>query len=264
MAVVTPDLVSGHALNEVLGGFDVVQVFRVTELVAAPHLQLIEAAQDPGIPGLNEAYDPAWPKLLCVNRDFSPDGCNAARAEITFSTQRNVSTWNQPDPPTNDGQDVKQITASTKAIRTVKDRTGAPLTIVSPPTLDTYPNYLSEAEVLVPIGQITFERVEQSPPTARMRAMLGSVNQFALGAGIYPVNSLLFRDLSSISDDGGNTWRVTYVFDYDSDLHRHADRYHGPDGKVPTDAVELVADVLTQADFTSLGLDFSDSQTPIG
>lgn len=263
MPTVTPDLVNGHTLNEVLGGFDVSQIYRITELTADPHLQLIEAAQTPGVPILNDAYDPAWPKLLCVNRDFEPDGPNAARAIITFSTQRNVSTWNQPDPPTNDGQDVKQIASGTRPVKRIVDRNGVSMVINPPATLTGYPAYTSEADVFLPLGQITFERVEQAPPSLRMRSLVGRVNSSSLGG--YAVNSLLFRSLDAISEDGGNTWRVTYTFEYDGDeFHQHGDSYHGPDGKVPADATFAAFAVLLEADFTPLGLDWSDSQTPIG
>ena len=261
MATVTPDLVNGHNLEEVLGSFDVTGIYRVTGLVAAPHLQIIEAAETPGVPFLNDAYDPAWPTLLVVNREFVPDGPNAVRAAITFSTRRNVSSWNQPPPPTNDGQDVKQVSWSSKAIKVPFDRDGIGMLLSAPASVTGYPSYLSEADVFLPRGDLIFERIENAPPTARMRAMVGRVNQFSLGA--YSANELLFRDLDATSTDGGNTWRTTYVFQFDSDRHRHRDSYHGPDGRVPSDAVEQVFDVILEADFSSLGLDFSDTQSPI-
>lgn len=261
MPVVTEDLVAGHRLSEILGGFDITRIFRVTELVDPPQLQLIEAALATGVPLIGDVYDPAWPQAWCINREVAPDGCNAARVTCTFSTQQNRSSWNQPDPVGNDGQDVKQVSATTKPWRQWYDNQQNPMTLTAPPSLDGLPDYLSEADALIPVARIVFERTEKSPPSARARIYIGSVNSAIIGG--WPQYSLLYSDFDATSEDGGRTWRCTYTFDYDPNLHLHFDTYKGPDGKAPFDAPIESWSLKTAADFSLLDLDFSDTQTPI-
>ena len=263
MPVVTEDLVAGHRLSEILGGFDITRIFRVTELVDPPQLQLIEAALATGVPLIGDVYDPAWPQAWCITKDVAPDGPNAARVTCTFSTQQNRSSWNQPDPVGNDGQDVKQISATTKGWRVWFDNQSNPMELTAPPSLDGLPPYMSEADRLYPIAQLVFERTEKSPPSQRARDAVGTVNSVTLGGGAWPAFSLLYADFDATSDDGGRTWRCTYTFNYDPLLHAHYDVYKGPDGKAPTDAVEQVWAVTFASDFSLLGLDFTDTQTPI-
>ena len=266
MPTVTSDYVSGHSYSDVLAGFEIRRTFRVTDLTETPDRQLIEAVTTPGIPLLNTVY-PGTTGILAVRRDVAPDGPNAARIVVTYSAQTNVSSYNQPIPVGNDGEDVKQISSGVREVSTTKalGEGGTPDMILNPPSSrDGWDGpYLSEATVFVPTGELVFERPETSVSAARARGLIGRVNSLALGGGLYAAKTLLFTHLDSRSTDGGRRWRCTYHFRYDSAGWQHKDRYRGPDGKVPIDATEQTWDVLLSADFGTLGLDFTDSQDPI-
>jgi len=265
MTTIIKELVEQHSYQDVLAGFEIVRVFHVSGLVDVPERQLIEAALDPGVPQLGNVY-PGTTGILLVRRDVVPDGPNAARVVMTYSAEKNVSTFNQPAPPVNDGQDVKQISASLREVNTTRDRANQAMLLPAPATYGggtaaALPDYLSEARVLTPIGAVVFERVETSPAVIRARDLVGKVNNATIG--IYGANTLLFSALDAVSNDGGYQWNCTYEFRFDPLGWEHSDSWHAPDGKVPTDATVESWDVLPEASFTSLGLDFSSSQTPI-
>lgn len=256
--VVTFDLVSNHEVTEIIGGVELTRVVRVTGLTAAPDGQLLEALRDSGVPQIFTLW-PGEPWYV-IRREAFPDGPNAARIVLTYGNN-NRSTFNQPEPPVNDGLDVKQFSAGIQEVETTRDEGDVKMSIAPPASLAGLPNYLSTARIFKPNGTLLFERLESSPPGARVRDYLGMLN--SIGLGSYPARSLLFARLDAQSDDGGRQWRCTYEFRYDPGLWKHRDRYRAPDNKVPDDAAEVTFDVQGTTDFTVLGLDFTDSQTPI-
>jgi len=260
MTVVTPDLVNGHSYTKILSGFEIKRVYRVSELIEVPERQLIEASLDPGVPQLGTTY-PGTTGINAVRHEVAPAGPNAAFVTVIYSARNNISSFNQPEPVSNDGQDVKQISAGVREVTTTRDITDTAMELTAPAQYKTWQPYLSEARVFKPVGGIVFERVEKSPAVFTARDMVGKLNSAAIGE--YGIKTLLFFDLDAQSDDGGNLWNCVYTFRYDADQWVHKDRYHGPQGKVGTAAVEMTWEVLQTANFSTLNLDFSASQTPI-
>ena len=262
MATVEEDLVSGHRAVYVASSAEIVRTFRVWDLTSQPWAQLDEALTDPNIPDIGDFYPtpPANNNLRVREKSAVPDGPNAARVTCIYSN-RQGPTWNQA-PPVNDGQDVKQITASIVPKRTTLDEVGAPMLLNPPASAPSLPDYKSEADIQKPVGALVFERTEADPPSARMRGKVGLLNSDTLG-GNYPIRTLLFARLDAQSDDGGATWRVTYEFRYDPDGWVHRDTYKFQSGRAIADAAETTWDVYAATTFSDLGLDFSDSQVPL-
>lgn len=261
MTVVTEDLVDGHRLRDILGGSTISRTFRVADLVAAAPGQLIEAIRDPLIPKVGNTY-PNEPTLFVLSVDAAPDGPNAARVVCNYAVANRPSggTWNQPFPTGNDGRDVKQISSGIREVQTFRDAGGSTMLLVPPASKAQSPSYLSSATTFVPVGSIVFERTETSPAADRMRTLTSKLNASVLGN--YPEKTLLFRSFEEQSEDGGQTWNCTYVFDY-ADSWAHVDIWRDEDGKIPADGVPVAYDILPTANFSVLGLDFSDSQTPL-
>lgn len=264
MATVTEDLVANHVLVDITGGSTITRVFRVTGLVAAPHGQLIEALRDPGIPDIGDLY-PNETLLSAQRHEVRPDGPNAARIVVLYSVANRPrgGTWNQPFPSTNDGQDVKQISSTLREVRTTEDRDSNPMSLTKPASKNFGQDYLSEASTFVPVGTIVFERVETSPPTGRARSLMGHLNNAPLGGGLYATATLLFSGYDAQSVDGGRSWQTVYEFQYQSNGWQHRDTWKDESGRTPADAAEQAWNVLPLASFAGLGLDFTDSQTPI-
>jgi len=258
----TEDLVNGHKVRRIAAGTEVSRVFRVTELTDPPETQLLESLNYPGIPTLGDQY-PGGYFYYAVSKDAVPAGPDSAIVTLIYSNSSG-QTWNQDPPLTgDDGLDVKQTKASVTQKRRTRDSAGTQMLITPPsPDYDGAPAYLSEATVFAPVGEIVFERTEGAPPTARTRGKVGKLNSDLVGS--YPVRTLLFAMCDGQSDDGGRTWKVTYIFRYDEDGWQHVDSYHLPSGKVPPGAPVYGFDVLPAVTFSDLGLDWSDSQTPIG
>jgi hypothetical protein len=266
MTTVTEDLVQGHTLTDIIGGSQIRRTYRVAGLVAAAPGQLIEAIRDPLIPKIRDQYPGAEP-LYVISVDANPDGPNAARVEVLYAVQNRATggSFNQPFPSGNDGQDVKQISAGFRQRLTSFDRDLAPMTLPVPTSAqgnDSF-SYLSQANFNIPVGEIVFERVETTAAVFRARDLVGKLNDSILGGGLYQVDQMLFSNLDAVSEDGGFSWNCTYTFSFDADRWIHHDWWKGDDGKVPPDAARESFDVIAQADFSTLGLDFTASQTPI-
>ena len=259
MPTVRFDLETGHQLREVLGGVEIIRVLMVEGLTAAPQGQLLEALRDPAVPNLGNVY-PGETFYFVTEREAFPAGRNKARVVLTYSN-RQGTTWNQPIP-IGDGQDIKQFTASTVRRKEIFDNSATKMTIPATVLTEGFPDYVSEADVERPAGALQFERSESAPPTQRVRDMVGTVNATSLGGGSWGAKTLLFARCDGYSDDGGRVWRVTYEFRYDPQGWVHKDRFHGPDGKVPTDAVDHTFDIYNDINW-NLGLDFSLGQNPI-
>lgn len=264
MATITEDLVQGHRLRDVRGGSTITRTFRATQLVAAPHSQLVEAIQDPGVPKVGDQY-PGGLLLFVQSVDAFPDGPNAARVECNYSVLNRPQggTWNQGYPAGRDGQDVKAVTWGTKELTTTRDRGDNPMTITPPASATNWGKpYLSEARIPVPVGSLVFERVETAPSNDRIRQHVGTVNSLAMG--FFAANTLKFSRYESYSDDGGLSWNSTYTFEYDPDGWAHRDRWkEDGTGRPPDDAVEFLFDVLRTSNFNDLNLNFGDTQTPL-
>lgn len=262
MTDVVEDLVDGHRLTDILGGSSITRTFRISGLVAVPSGQLIEAVQDPDIPKIGDAY-PTLATLFVLTVNARPDGPNAARVECNYSVANRSSggTWNQPYPGAgNDGSDVKQVTSGVRELTAYRD-IGNNVMILNPPTSKaTAPAYATTATRLLPTGSVVFERTETEPGTSRMRAYVGKVNSPAIGA--YGDKTLLFRSFDEQSEDGGKTWNCTYTFDYAS-TWQHIDAWRDQDGKIPLDGAPQFWDTIELANFSALGLDFTDGQTPL-
>ena len=260
MTTVVEDLERGHSLQFINRETELVRAYHVSGLVSNPDGQLLEAIQDPAIPAMSDVH-PQASGLFVVRKRAVPAGRNTAYVECIYSNTSGA-TWNQPTPtPGADGEDVKQISSSVVSERRTRDRGNQPMTMSPPASVSGWPQYLSEAEVFRPVGELVFERSEGEVPAQRARTLVGKVNQFAIGA--YGAEELLFARFNSISTDGGRVWRSTYNFRHDPRQWKHRDTYKGDDNKSPPDATEVLFDVLELADFSVLNLDFSDAQTPI-
>ena len=71
------------------------------------------------------------------------------------------------------------------------------------------------------------------------------------------------RSFEAYSDDGGQTWNCTYSFDYDAASWQHVDIWKDESGRIPRDATRQFFDVYQQSNYALLGLDFTDTQTPL-
>lgn len=260
MATVDEDLVSGHRAIYYARGADIERTFRVSGLVGSPWAQLDEALNTPGVPQLYDPYpSPPANNLIVQNREAFPDGPNAARIVI-FYTNNPGPTWSQPQPIGN-GQDVKQFDGTAVKVKLTNDRAAAPMLINPPVAFQGWDPYLSEVELDVPAGLLVFEQPRDVHPAAIWRTHGRTVNVASIGA--YNANELLFWRVSGQSNDGGRVWNCTYQFQYDPLGHKHTDRFHGPDGKVPQGAVDVSFNVRPTSDFSLIPVDFSDSQTPV-
>lgn len=262
MPLVT-DLTRNARLEEVAGGTEVSRTFRVSGIIDAAYEILFTGANWPGIPSIGDAYPGLNSQFRCKRKSAVPDGAGHDVLVVCTYSDKTGPTWNQvaPEPVANDGVDVKQMSTSLVDTKRDKDINGTTMLVNSPASAGPAKSNISIANVKRPAGMIVFERVEVTPPAQRTRNMVGKTN--SVQVGVYLSKSLLFSRIDAQSVDGGRVWRVTYEFTYDSAGFWHRDWYRRADGKVPDDATEHAWNIYEEVDFNTLGLDFSDNQTPL-
>ena len=262
MPSVEEDLTQGHRV--VRDGSDIVitRVFWVRNLTDAPQFQLLEAITQAQIPSYGDQYPwgapveyPTFEETYVRSITAEPYGAAAAKVTVEYGYVQ-PATVNVSDFAGNDSPEVKNITASVASKKASKDILAADMTLTLPATRSSWPSYISEAEILKPVGTLVFERTEKTSPAARMRTYMGKIN--SLVEGPFAAKSLLCSNIDAVTEDGGVTWSVTYEFRYDPDLWQHRDIYKGSDGKVPPGATLQTWDILEAVDFAPLGIDFSD------
>ena len=266
MATVTEDLKQGHTVTEDRGAYEARRVYYVTGLVQPKELQIMEALQDPGIPPYLDPYPtgmpsqfPVYDKMLVRVRTGEPHGSNGVKVTILYSNVSRSSFVSAEPPAGNDGPDLKRMSASIDRQKTTVDRAGQPMTLTAPGIFPGSFNYSSEAETFVPVGELVFVRTETSPPAARMRTLVGKINSSA--ENNYAAGTLLCTFIDADSQDGV-LWDVEYRFRYRASGWQHRDTWRAPDGKAVEGTTEQLFDVIETANFGTLGLDFSDSQSP--
>lgn len=263
MPIVIEDLERGNRILFDLTTVTVQRIFRVSALVEAPELQLMEALGQAQIPQYVDLYplppDPSpspdpwadYRNIAVIDRQARPDGPAAALITVTYTNDFGLSPALPPGQ--NDSADIKQVRFAIGERTTTKDRNGSPMLIAPPAGYSTFPDSLSEAQSRIPLGSVSFERTEGSAPDGRMRSYVGKLNQSSVGA--YPPQTLLCSSIDASSNDDIQ-WRVTYEFDYDEDGWKHVDRFRDPLGRIPAAAEEVEFDVGALADFNALGLSF--------
>ena len=255
------DITRAARVRQVAGALEITRTFRVSGIIASPTEVLFDAINFPGVPDIGDAY-PGHSEYRVRDISARPDGGkgNDALVIVTYS-DKTGATWNQQTPTGNDGLDVKQVSTSLTQFTTSRDDIGDPMTITVPASEANKKPYLSKATVQKPVASIVFERTETTPPAISIRNRVGKTNSLLIGP--WPARSLLFTRLDAQSLDGGRVWRVIYEFTFNSLTWVHRDRFTRADGKVPSDAVEQSWEVYLAFDYSELGLDFSDNQTPL-
>ena len=264
MPTVYEDLQAGWQISESYGDQQVTRVFRVSNLTAAPELQLMQALDQPEIPDYGDLFPfgdpveyPQFSSLVVRERTTEPMGPQAARITCIYRNRRITYRFDTSFAG-NEGPETRYtVGGSVTTTRTTKDITDTAMTVTPPAAVSNLDPFDSEATIFEPVFTLQFDRLEKTPPTQAARDFVGKLNSASLGSGAYAAKTLLCVAINGPTDDG-EIYRCTYQFRYKETGWQHTDFFRQRNGKPYAGATVETWDVLPTANFSTLGLDFND------
>lgn len=266
MPTVTEDLANGYRITRQAWRNRINRVFYVSELVEPPEYQLMEALAQPEIPQWKELYPfsatpeyPAYESCRVVDQTAEVYGVNGARIVVVYDND--YGSLSSPTPATeppqgsNEGAEIRNVSYGFREYETTVDRDGLPMILTPPLSHFTENPYRAIDDALATVGTINFERTERKDPTPNMRAFVRRVNSVALGP--YAIGTVRFNGVTS-SGNETDLFRCSYEFEWDEAGWDKQAFWRDNSGKVPDDGDPQLFNVLDEADFTSMGFDWSD------
>lgn len=260
--VVTIDIREGASITDRFGLYETTRIALVSGLLPPTGVsQLYVAINTPGVPGMFEVH-PTITNIICLER--------TARA-IDTGIIEVTCTYGIPDPQSGaapPGDTISspiqfQVGTSVQQVQTNKALDGA-----GNPTIIMKVGYTKDGELkeqgglvekLVPKTSYSAVRTEDISPLSKSRTYVGKLNLTPLFGD--PVGSWMCTGINGVSSDGGNTYVVTYEFQYLGAEEAKANIFYiDPEtGKPPKDATTgtepgglAVFDIYNKIDFTPL------------
>jgi len=242
---------AGGSLNE-LKGYTINRVAKVEGLSGLNSAAAILAALNAsGLPTMRSEY-PGKENMLLVDKSCTLTGPNTADVTLSYKT----GTYGSQQ---SDGRSKAILTVgSTASQRTFDtDYDGEKVTVSYPPEKDQG----VDMQVYDPTLTITLQQRETDNPMLKSIIYVGKTNSTVWS--IIPTDSAankwLCVELSGQSDDGGESYWVTYSFVYNAYTWAARVKWIDPTtGRAPSDLQAGVGrktiDVYGEADFNALGL----------
>lgn len=250
------EIISGAKVTSSKDGFSATRVFSVTNLPtnidAAVMFSILNL---PNAPKYGDLH-PFIPGLTVQSVDVSATGSNSNHAQITANYLK-PSAKNQPPQlgePARYSQSSYLVAKQTNYAAGGSTAQGRPLLIVRRSSEDRN-GQIATAEVLAPVGVIRFTRRETNDGSRAQQTYLGKVNRNNFRR--YPQKTLLCTSITADTDDGGQTYVITYEFQYNPETWIFTAVYT-IDGQPIPDPIEGTSikdyDLYEQADFTQIGI----------
>jgi hypothetical protein len=200
MATIT-DIIDGASLSVDRQGITTTRVFIVEGLTGSEHSRLQSALTADGIPSRGDAH-PSSTSYRVDSLRVDPIDDSPSKARITVTYKPWLPRRFVPD----DTQDCDvQIGASLQEVESVYDYSGDPI-IVTHNEIDQRGKVTKSVVILT----LQLTRRETSNPRAKAQTYTGKVNY---GTWLNdPPHSWLCKSISGHSDDGGDSYMVTYEF----------------------------------------------------
>ncbi|HAI12223.1 MAG TPA: hypothetical protein DCM28_11000 [Phycisphaerales bacterium] len=191
--------------------------------------QLRDAIEHPDLPRVGHPH-PQLTHLVVNSITAKPDGPNAANITITYH-----------DPSGNGDHPKVSIDTALRQHTTETDLDGNRITVSYSNTGEDVDMIAQGARVSVlrPQTQLTFTRLENAHPAKTAKTYAGTINRSSIFQGA--PQTWLCTSIDATSDDGGNSFLVTYQFQYNASGWQPTVSYTDPKTNRPP--ADLVADV---------------------
>lgn len=241
-------------------GITVTKIGRASGIEGAGDAYLKEVLDDAAMPDYGDQH-PTINTIYLSDINIAPDDCGKARIQLTYTTPDYTSA------PINDtGPGLIEVGATISEVDTEKDINGDQITVAHDfSSTDSDRGVESQGGVVrtfMPQMRLRQSRKESVNPQSKANTYVGRVNSFGIWG--YPAESLLCVGITGTSDDNGNSYNVTYEFQYNPDGWGATAVFIDPEtGRPPAglatsgvNAGVVTVDVLQQINFSGLILSF--------
>lgn len=217
-----------------------------------------DALDHQGIPQPGEPY-PGRGFAIATSITAKPSGPNVFIVTVQYAVPDRDSNV-QPVTPGASG--VIELGVATSVIRTTRDINGNQIVVAYRQTLATgeFNDDFQGGEVEYEASQLLLiqRRTETFPPMQKSRFYSNTVNRRKIWG--FAKGTLFCHPITAVSNDGGETYQVTYQFQ-EADTWRATATYKDKKtGKPPNDLVQGVGvvdvEIYRETDFSDLNLQF--------
>jgi len=263
MSVIS-NIIGGETISLTSSGWSATVVYLVTDLTGNANQRAYKAITTPGIPTYGQTH-PAVSSMQVSNIEARPvDENNTKKFMVTVQYEQLKP---EDQPPSESVQPQIQVGSSVESTVTQKDVNGDQI-LVSHTYTDTDADgniatrtdtQGGEVEYQIPSTSVSFSRRENASPAFKSRLFVGKTNSTTWGND--PPGTWLCTRIEGVSDDGGQTFNVTYEFQHNRDTWAATVVFIDPDtGRPPEGLVNGTGlkhvQVYQRADFYQLNLGY--------
>lgn len=244
-------------------GITAERVFIVEDVSSDAATKLYQAMLSNGIPFKGDPH-PSIPGAIVTSVTATPQ-----EGKVRVVANYGPQTTDESEPSEAPESAVLIVASSTTETTTNLDKDGQPIygTITFSDGTTPAVQQLLEANILVPTLTIQFQRKERNCPIRKAIGYVGRVNDQAIG--VFSAGTLLCTELEGTTNDGGQTYDVSYVFQHNPATWAAVLEYQDKDaGGAHADVNPAtgnglkVAQLYKEEDFGRLNLDFSFAKWP--
>lgn len=252
-------LAAEHKLSEGSSGYSLETTFFVdVSAHASQEAALYDVLQRPDIPRRGDPH-PAVPNIKLVDREATPNENDPKR--IMVKLRYGVP---QPGDPvsgvttvrTGSGSHGDQVNVDLRG-RPIRTEMQVATALPDGSSTTRLDQQVHNVDVERPATTTEFERVEVENPTPKSRQYVGRVNSTRWYGGA--AGTWLCVGIEGDSDDGGQTYKVSYSFQYNPDGWNPVVRHRDPQTGLPAffnvfERSVITAEVYRSANFGALRL----------
>lgn len=239
------DQLQDASCRQTADGWELQRLAFVSGLSGSYAQRMAQAMTASGIPALREAH-PNLPGVLVAELQASPAGDQAAMVRITYRSPDADFLPDLEDPP------QIQVGSTLSQTTTSQDATGQPIEVTIGSGANTL-TQIAQVRKLIPQTTVRYTRLEEASPGDKARNYVGKINSTAVFSS--NPETWMCTGIHGRSDDGGQTYLVTYDFQYNPDGWQPKAVYIDPTtGRPHPDATPIQADIYNTIDFTNLDL----------
>lgn len=206
---VSDELVEASTLAMSPDGYTATRVFIATTTAQETKLQVMSNEDIPQYGDIHPDFDGIeLVPIYALNRTCTHEENDPAVFRVVIEYRR--PDYTSVDPSEGEDDAIIQIGSSVTASKTEVDNTGAQIVV----TLTGQPNQTGSVEIQVPEMVLVFTRRESAHPLTKALTYPGKINSASLGAGTFAAQTLLCLGIDAETTDGGESYNVTYRFQY--------------------------------------------------
>lgn len=255
---ISDELIEGSTVSQSADGYVATRMFIATTTAQETKVQVLLHDDIPQYGDIHPDFDGIdLVPIYALDRQCDHEMGDPAIFRVTINYRRPTSAT---QPPSEDEADaIIQVGSSVTSSKTELDAAGAQIVV----TLTDQPDQTGTVDIQVPESVLTFSRRESSSPRSKARTYVGKINSVALASGDYDIGTLLCLGIEGESTDGGESYNVTYRFQYRPGKWAATVVYIDPETDRPHEEVAfpstgvVTVDVYAEANFSALNLPWS-------